>query len=121
MSETQAIQKLEKAGLLVIPFGSVGPFANGYSVAKPTLVSGNTRIDCECLLGSDRIPCDAPVANLYPKEDKWIFEISEWVPGPGIGDFQDSFESIDDAVSPILDYYFGDPSRMNPPELLEIE
>ncbi len=121
MLEIQAIQKLEKTGLLVLPFGSISPFPNGYSIAKPTSVLGNTRKDCECLFGNDKIPCDAPVANIYPKENKWVFEISEWIPGPAIGDFQHLFGSIDDAVLSILDYYFGNPSRMNPPELLEIE
>jgi hypothetical protein len=69
----------------------------------------------------DKIRCDAPSAHLYPKEDKWIFEVWEFIPGPGPGDFREEFASITDAIPVILDYYFGDPSKMNPPELLEYE
>ncbi|MBO3460427.1 hypothetical protein G7B40_019980 [Aetokthonos hydrillicola Thurmond2011] len=123
MLESKAVARLEKAGLLVRSLGSVSPFANGYSIAKPKSTPGNIRKDYECSWGSEEIPCDAPGANLYPKESKskWIFEIWEWLPGPGPGDFQKSFESIDEAIAAILEYYFGDPLQMNPPELLEIK
>jgi hypothetical protein len=79
MLESQVVVILEKAGLLVASVGSVGSFANGYSIAKPKSTLGNTRRDYECFFGSEEIPCNAPVANLYPKEGKWIFEVLEWV------------------------------------------
>jgi hypothetical protein len=35
-------------------------------------------------------------------------------PGPGPGDFTREFETLDEAISDILAYYFGDPVRMEP-------
>ena len=120
MSKTEAIAKLKQASLLV-ESNFTGPYINGYTIAKPASTPGNTRKNWETYFGSEEIFCDAPSATLYPKNDKWIFKIWECVPGPGPGDFIIDFPSIMDAVEDILDYYFGDPSRMNPPELLELE
>ena len=38
--------------------------------------------------------------------------------GPGPGDFERTFNSHEDAADAVLEYYFGDPSLMNPPEVL---
>lgn len=122
----EAVSELKKQGLLV-QFQETGPFANGYIIAKPKSTLGNKREDSEFVLnittevGRDKILCDGPSTRLYPKDGKWIFELWEFMPGPGPGDFRVEFASITDAVSAILDYYFGDPSKMNPPELLEYE
>jgi hypothetical protein len=35
-------------------------------------------------------------------------------PGPGPGDFTREFDTPDEAVSDILDYFFGDSERMAP-------
>lgn len=120
MLENEAINQLHNAGLIAESV-STGPYANGYIIAKPQSTPGNTRKNYEVFLRSKQILCDAPCANLYPSNGKWIFEVWEWVPGPGPGDFQQSFTSITECVAPILEYYFGNPSNMNPPELLEIE
>ena len=125
MSQTNAITKLKEAGLLVEP-NSTNPnsddyISDGYTIVKPASTPGNTRKNWELYFGSEEILCDAPSASLYAENNKWIFQIWESVPGPGIGDFQIEFLSIMDAVEAILDYYFGDSSKMNPPELLELE
>jgi hypothetical protein len=51
--------------------------------------------------------------------EKLIFCVKESVPGPGPGDFEEKFDDVESCFKSVLDYYFGDPSRMNPPELLE--
>ncbi|MFB8796669.1 MAG: hypothetical protein U7126_21170 [Microcoleus sp.] len=120
MSQTEAITKLKKAGLLVEPNCNI-PDSDGYTIVKPASISGNSRKNWEEYFGAEEILFDAPSASLYSDNDKWTFQIWESVPGPGIGDFQMNFSSIMDAVEAILDYYFGDPSKMNPPELIELE
>src|SRR5262245_39572268 len=116
-TDTAAIQRLQQAGLLVDLNGPIGPFANGFAVGKPTATSGNSRPGMKGLWGPDDIPINAPAAAVYPWEGQWIFEVAEYIPGPGPGDFQRFFDSLDEAVSAVLDYYFGDPTAMNPPEL----
>ena len=118
--KTQAIKKLKEAGLLV-KFNRVGPYSDGYTITKPATTLGNTRIDWEVYFGSEEILCDAPTARLYPQNNQWIFQVWQSVPGPGPGDFRETFSSITDAVNVILNYYFGDPSKMNPPELLDLD
>lgn len=127
MPETQPIQKLKNAGLLVESVGEISPFANGYFIAKLKMTPGNKRQDYEAFIDIntgtkvEEVPCDAPSSHLYPRDGKWIFRVWEFMPGPGPGDFLEEFVLISDAVNAVLDYYFGDPSKMNPPELVEYE
>ena len=120
MSQTEIVLRLNEADLLVKPIG-LGFYTGGYTIVKPASILGNTRANWEIYFGPEEILCDATRATLYPKNQKWRFQIWESVPGPGPGDFQVDFLSIRDAVDAILDYYFGDPSKMNPPELLAFE
>jgi hypothetical protein len=118
-SIVNVISTLEHKDLIVDPYGEIGPFSGGYLIAKPESVPGNRRQNYETYLGSEEILCDAPCTRIYPKDGKWIFELWEWVPGPGPGDFQEEYLSINDTVPAILDYYFGDPNKMNPPQLMK--
>ncbi|MDJ0727286.1 MAG: hypothetical protein QNJ38_19475 [Prochloraceae cyanobacterium] len=124
MKNRNVIDKLKDEGLLV-QFLERGPFANSYMIAKPKATFGNKRENSEFVInvdsknGRDKILCDAPSVYLYPDNDKWIFQVWEFMPGPGPGDFREEFASISDAIPVILDYYFGNPAKMNPPELLE--
>ena len=120
MSEAEVVAKLKNEGLLV-GYNSRGPYAGGYTIGKPASIAGNTRRHCEHFFGSEEILCNAPCANLYPKDGKWMFKIWEFVPGPGPGDFIEEFFSIVTAVDAIIDYYFGNRAKMNPPEWLELE
>ena len=110
--------RLEKAGLIVrkIEGGNILKFR----ILKPTSTRGNARKQSEFYVrnGSERILCSPPRSMLVQQENSWVFKVWEWTPGPGPGDFRTSYASISDAVDAILDYYFGDPSKMNPPELL---
>ncbi len=126
MSNSNILDSLKDKGLLAKEI-ETGPFANGYIIAKPKLTLGNKRKDSEFVMnvsnntGKKKVLCDGPSAYLYPDTDKWIFQVWEYMPGPGPGDFQEQFASITDAIPAILNYYFGNPAKMNPPELLEDE
>ncbi len=78
-------------------------YGGGYNIQKPDELCGNTRE------GS------APSSIICEKDGEWIFEVHCYTPGPGPGDFTLSFPSLDSAIDSVLDYYFGDPIRMNPP------
>lgn len=119
MLEQTAIDKLVDSNLLVCAYDKNSPYSGGYSICKPKSVIGNKRTEYEVYCGDEEILCDAPCTSLYPQNGRWIVEVWEFIPGPGLGDFQLAFDQIDDAVSSIIDYYFGNPLRMNPPELLE--
>lgn len=121
MSKNQVLDRLTNLGLLIHSYSDLSPYPGGYLVAKPKSIKGNTRKNEEAYFGDDDILCDAPPVYLYPHDDVWIVKVSECVPGPGPGDFQISFESLNDATSSIIDYFFGEPYRMNPPELLNLE
>ena len=112
-----ATERLQQSGLLVDWNGPIGPFANGFAVAKPTATPGNSIPDWKAFWGPERIPINAPIAHVYPWEGRWVFQISEYIPGPGPGDFVRFFDTLEEAVTAVLDYYFGDPTLMNPPEL----
>jgi len=113
------LERLKKNKLIVDKVRDVGPYANGFSIAKPKNVKGNYREEYQVLFGKNKIVCDAQSVFLYPKDgNEWLVELWEYMPGPGPGDFRESFSSLDLAISYIIDYYFGAPERMNPPELL---
>jgi len=111
------LEKITGSGLVVQYAGTSGPFAEGYLIAKPQSIEGNSRDGYKTLFGSDKIACDAPCVQLYPLDDQWLVEVWEYMPGPGPGDFQEKFLEFNNAVSFVLDYYFGSPETMNPPEL----
>jgi hypothetical protein len=116
MSDTNltAIQRLQEAGLLVSSRGSVGPVTHMFHIAKPTAIPGNARQVNIGSWGAENIPIDAPSADIYLWNQQWVFEVSEYIPGPGPGDFQRFFDTLDEAIDAVLDYYFGDPTAMNP-------
>jgi hypothetical protein len=55
---------------------------------------------------------DAPALRLSTDNGDWIVSLHEYVPGPGPGDFRHLHGHLADAIADILDYYFGDPARM---------
>lgn len=55
---------------------------------------------------------DAPTVVLYSTGDTWVVLLHEHVPIMGVGDFENEWESPQQAVDDILDFYFGDPARM---------
>jgi hypothetical protein len=45
-------------------------------------------------------------------DGKSIVYSVDYIPDPGPGDFVNEWNSIDEALEDILDFFFGDPSRM---------
>lgn len=113
MIDETKINILRNAGLVVL-LKSEGPYKGGYSIAKPENVQGNSRMGCRVYFGPDQILTDAPSSHLFFRNGKFVFSVKLYFPGPGLGDFEEEFEDVESCLQSILDYYFGDPARMNP-------
>lgn len=87
-------------------------FPDGVAVAKPSSAGGNFMPGVEIGWGFDGPTLDAPVVFLHQADGRWFVTSHDYIPGPGPGDFVDEWRSADDAVSDILEFYFGDPARM---------
>ncbi|MBZ0189091.1 MAG: hypothetical protein K8F91_22795, partial [Candidatus Obscuribacterales bacterium] len=44
---------------------------------------------------------------------RWIVRGQEHIPTPGPGDFENEWSTPEEAIKDILEFYFGDPGRMN--------
>lgn len=110
----QSIQRLRSAGLFVSdPWPSSHVWPDNVLIGKPTGVPGNSIPDYTTFFGlHDPIEFDAPPVRLWFDGEKWLVLAEEYIPGPGPGDFLDEWDTIDEAVDDILDFYFGDPKRM---------
>lgn len=119
--EKQTISICENAGL-ECRRNTAGPFRHGFTITRPKSVPGNSRYSYRDRDSNDP---DAPSAWVYPcMNGKWHFEIGCFAGGPGAfapGDFVNQHETLAGAIADVLDYYFGDESRMNPPELANVD
>ncbi len=112
------IQKLRSHGLFVSEPRSPGAvFPDGVLVGKPETVPGNhiPNYSTGYVLDIDnnaRVDFDAPPVWLYGHGGVWVVLAEEYCPGPGPGDFLDEWHTPEEAVQDILDFYFGDPHRM---------
>lgn len=115
----ERLTRLKEAGLLISePFVETHiAYPGGYIIGKPKSVGGNFRENHESYWGWEQILCDAPASYLYEKNDKYFFVVHQWIPGPGWGDFEKTYNELEEALEAIIDYYFGDPITMNPPPL----
>jgi hypothetical protein len=112
------VEMLRSHGLFVnnpMPSGHV--FPDGVLVGKPKTVAGNTIPNYSTgfvlnLEKDERVEFDAPPVWLYGHGGVWVVLAEEYCPGPGPGDFLDEWDSPEAAVKDILDFYFGDPRRM---------
>lgn len=107
------INKLLNAGLLVDRY--FGPdhiaFPDGVIVAKPTSVAGNDVAGFDCQFGDSEVRV-GPALFFHRDGAKWIVTSHDFMPGPGPGDFVNAWDTPEEAVADILDFYFGDPVRM---------
>ncbi|HEY9714683.1 MAG TPA: hypothetical protein V6C72_14545, partial [Chroococcales cyanobacterium] len=55
---------------------------------------------------------DAPMVWLFPHLGQWVFLSQDYTGAEAPGDFENRWDSVDDAVNDIIDLYFGDPQRM---------
>ncbi len=81
-----ALQRLKDAGLIVKSSHS----GRRFLVDKPELEADAT-------------------SHLRLDDTNWFFEVFEFIPGPGLDDFQCEFASFDKAIDAVLDFYFGKP------------
>lgn len=106
--ERKCIERLRATGLTVSRRGN-GVYGHGFQIIKNSEVEG-----CNKRAGYDGLD-DAPGSWIYPDADRnWYFEVRVFCPLPGPGDFCNEHGTLAAAVDDALDYYFGDPERMNP-------
>lgn len=107
-------QRLRSRGLFVAdPMPSEHVFPDGVLVGKPTTLVGNFIPGYKTGYGKDdALEFDAPPVWLFCHGGVWVVLAEEYCPGPGPGDFLDEWHSPEEAVQDILDFYFGDPQRM---------
>lgn len=113
------LQRLRAAGLLVsAPFSPTHAWSDGVRVGKPFTTPGNTIPGYSAgyiVIGEDAEEppkMDAPWVVLYSVNGKWMVHSQECAPKAGIGDFHNVWNTSDEAISDILDFYFGNPERM---------
>jgi len=108
---------LREAGLFVSPPRSLFD-GEWYWIVKPTTASGNSvagRSSGFISFYKD-IQCpdtDAPMLKLCYGSGKWQVDGISHAGGMGPGDFVTYWGNPEDALDDILDFYFGDPRRMN--------
>ena len=95
-------------------------FMDGYRILKPNDVEGNYvegyekniiglvdgKLEITTVLNS-------PLSHIFKENGKYCFYIWECSPGPCPGDFYNQFDNIEDCLADVIDYYFGNPERMN--------
>jgi hypothetical protein len=111
------IDKLRDAGLFVSePLPTNSPFPDGVVIAKPITTPGNSIPDYTSSYGmeneQEEVPVNTPFIHFYCHNGKSIVYSVDYIPGPGPGDFVNEWNSTDEALNDIMDFFFGDPSRM---------
>jgi hypothetical protein len=111
----QHLDRLRAAGLLVSePFVPDHiAFPDGVIVAKPASVAGHSLPGYEARWGPGGVLLDAPGLWLHSDDSKWFVTSHELIPGPGPGDFVNVWDTPEEAVADILDFYFGSSARMD--------
>lgn len=116
MIDKKYLDQLRAAGLHLSP--PVPAFYNGVWVCKPKNVPGHSFPGPHSgyvVIGDD-VPeppeIDAPMLMFYTWDGEWVVRGQECVPSPGPADFQNAWQNPEDAISDILDFFFGDPTRM---------
>ncbi len=117
--DEEYLEQLRKAGLFVSsPYSPTHGFPDGVRVGKPTSTPGNGipgYQDGYIVIGDAPLPpeMDAPMVVLFSMNDKWYVFAVDCSGGMGLGDFQNEWSTPQDAIQDILDFYLGDPTRMN--------
>lgn len=110
------LDRLKNAGLHVSP--PVKAFRDGVWVGKPTSTQGNCipgyKADGYTIFGEDAPPeMDAPMLKFYmANENSWMVRGEDFAGVKGPGDFANEWKTVEEAIDDILDFYFGNPSRM---------
>lgn len=111
------IEKLRSRGLFVAePRSPESCYPDGVLVGKPVNVPGNHIpgfSTCYADLAENKeVQFDAPPVWFYGHDGVWVVLAQDYSPVPGPGDFIDELNTPEEAIAKILDFYFGDPTRM---------
>ena len=110
------LEKLRSAGLHSSP--PVPSFRDGVWVGKPTSTVGNHIPGYTdggyTIFGEDAPPdMDAPMLKFYiDSENNWMVRGEDYAGAKGPGDFVHLWKTPEEALDDILDFYFGNPARM---------
>lgn len=98
------------------PFPAGHTYPDGVLVGKPQATQGNSIPGYENsyanLKEKSEVYFDAPPLFFYSNYGKWFVHGHDHCPGPGVGDFLDEWNTAADASTDILDFFFGDSTRM---------
>lgn len=117
VKEQRQIDLLKANGLVVERIESGGS-RHGFYVCKPEEVAGN-KVPGQRPVKWRSLQTDALIALLHPNREEWVLHVecpwASWAPGPQAGPFYicNNHASLANAVTDVLDYYFGDPNRMD--------
>ncbi len=105
------LQILRDAGLCVSkPFVENHSIPSGVKVSKPISTNGNSIPNFKFGFGGTEV--DAPTLYFFIEQNKWIVYLQEGIPSMEDGDFLNTWDTPEEAVQDILDYYLGNPERM---------
>lgn len=110
-SKEKYLQELRDRSLFVsksYPAGHV--LENGMWIAKPSEIPGNSIPEYNGTYG--KIAINAPAIMLYPTSEGWVVLHQAHVPELGPGDFKNVWQTLQEAVDDVIDFYFGNPERM---------
>ncbi len=113
------LKRLRDASLFVSePYSEGHGWEHGVRVGKPAQITGNSIPGYEggyITIGEEIQPpeMDAPFVVLLSRAEGWMVRAQECIPIPGMGDFVNVWKTADEAIQDILDFYFGNPERMN--------
>lgn len=113
--EEEFLEKLQEHGLHVSH--SFPSLCGGVWVCKPTTTPGHSvpGYSGGYISIGDVPVCpeiDAPMLKFYFHNDKWIVDGQDCAGEMGPADFIDEWQTPEEAVMDILDFFFGNPERM---------
>lgn len=110
------LQQLLDAGLRVSePFPDGHGWEFGVRVGKPKEIAGNCLPDFDggWVGATEAVSIDGPSLVFCHSDTHWLVILREGTPKPSPGDFEDVWETAEEAIADIFDFYFGNPERMN--------
>lgn len=106
-------KRLTDRGLLLRPYSREHSMSNWIMVLKPVGLPGNYDAS-EGRMNFGDYEIEAPEVYVYFRPDigKWVSRMMHYGGGSSSHDFQYEWETDKKAIDDILDYFFGDPARM---------
>jgi hypothetical protein len=110
--EERYLEQLRAAGLFVSdPYSPEHSLPDGVLVGKPTTTVGNSIPNYKT--GYDDLAMDAPMIKFYSDGESWNVWAQERIPTPSPADFENSWKMPQEAVDDIIDFFLGNPERMD--------